>query len=189
MAAAVLLVGAASAQDFAPAYEAGGDLRPPAGYETWVFVGSNLGLDYKDDLPAITAREAARGDVQMFHNVFIDPAAYAAFAKTGDFPDPTILIMEVYLAEAKDPGGVLEQGLFNGGRVAVEAAVKDSKRPTRPGSKEVWAYYDFPLDGSGLPTPAPAKADAACFACHEAHASHDNVWTQFYPVLRRRLVQ
>jgi hypothetical protein len=121
--------------------------HPTQGYETWVFVGSNLGLAYKSEVSAMTARESERAEQQAFHNVFMDSASFAKFIETGTFPDPTILMMELYLAENKDPGGVLSQGVFNGRRILVEAAVKDSKRPTHKGSESIWAYYAFPLDG------------------------------------------
>ena len=67
--------------DYTPKYDDAGDLLRPKGFETWVFVGSNVGLGYGDDLPAMTAREAKRsqGDSQSgweFHNVHLDPVAY-----------------------------------------------------------------------------------------------------------------
>src|SRR5262245_9030896 len=31
-------------------YDEKGELKRPTGYETWVFVGSNLGLEYSDDV-------------------------------------------------------------------------------------------------------------------------------------------
>ncbi|UVK35732.1 cytochrome P460 family protein (plasmid) [Mesorhizobium sp. AR10] len=179
------MAGSATAQT-APTYDASGNLVLPPSYENWVFVGSNLGLAYKSGAAAMTALEATRADSQVFHNIYIDPTAYAAFVKTGVFPDPTILIMENYAAEDKDSGGVLNGGTYNGNRVRVEAAVKDSHRPTRPDSKEVWAYYSFSVNAAGQPAPATsAFPDAACYSCHKLHAGHDNVWVQFYPQLRR----
>lgn len=85
----------AVAQEALPAYDSAGNLKLPSGYQTWVFVGSNLGLAYKDEIPEATQRESARALTQTFHNIYIDPAAYAAFAKTGEFPDPTVLVMEI----------------------------------------------------------------------------------------------
>jgi len=43
----------------APQYTPTGELKTPTGFETWVFVGSNLGLGYKDELKLTTARETA----------------------------------------------------------------------------------------------------------------------------------
>jgi hypothetical protein len=187
--AATLLVAAAGASGIAqtvtPTYDADNKLRLPEGYEKWVFVGSNLGLAYKRRAPAMTALEAERANPQLFHNIYIDPAAYAAFLDTGRFPDPTVLVMENYTAEAKDTGGVITAGFFNGRRVMLEAAVKDSRRPTRPDSHEIWAYYTFGVAPSGRPdATAKAAADSECFACHKVHAGPDNVWVQFYPPLR-----
>lgn len=180
--------GLAMAQNDSPTYDPAGNLLLPKGYESWTFVGSNLGLAYKSGITAMTALEAQRAENQVFHNIYIDPAAYAAFTKTSKFPDPTILVMELYAAEAKDAGGVLNEGVYNGNLVGVEAAVKDSHRPTRPDSKENWAYYSFPLKVPGPPEPAaPAIADAKCYACHRLHAGHDNVWVQFYPKLKQWL--
>ena len=178
--------GIASAQ-VKPVY-ADGKLTLPENYETWVFVGSNLGLVYKPEAHGMTTREASRADPKIFNNVYLEPGAYRTFLETGTFPDPTILIMELYLAEERDPGGVLKEGVFKGRRLAVEAAVKDSKRPTHEGSTRLWAYYAFPADADGEPIRhTRAETDSDCHDCHKRHASHDNVWTQFYPVLRRRL--
>jgi hypothetical protein len=43
------------------------------------------------------------------------------------------------------------------------------------------AYYVFEA-----PTQMTAKAfaDSACYDCHREHANVDNVWVQFYPILR-----
>lgn len=46
---------------------------------------------------------------------------------------------------------------------------------------EGWAYYSF---GDGSRASATAFARAACFECHRQHAARDNVFVQFYPVLR-----
>src|ERR1700731_1389466 len=54
----------------APQYTSAGELRTPAGFETWVFVGSNLGLGYKDELAVTTRQETAHADHQGFHNIY-----------------------------------------------------------------------------------------------------------------------
>lgn len=169
----------------APAYTEDGDLKLPVGYETWVFVGSNLGMGYKQGLPAMTTQEAVRAERGEFHNIYIDPEAFAEFAGTGAFPDPTVLVMEHYRADDKEPKGIVDKGVFNGARTGVEVAVKNLNRPD--GSKTPWAYYVF-TDPNNPATPKPtatAFADGACYACHLEHADIDNVWVQFYPVLRR----
>jgi hypothetical protein len=167
-----------------PKYTADGQLLAPVGYERWVFVGSNLGLAYRRDLPARAGAEPPRADQPQFHNVYINPEAYAHFIATGEFPDPTILAMDRFAAADKEPKGIVSNGVFNGDRRGLEVAVKNLSRPD--GKTTAWAYYDFTdrSDPSKNRASAPAFADEACESCHRQHASKDNVWVQFYPVLR-----
>jgi hypothetical protein len=169
----------------APQYAPNGQLLAPVGFETWVFVGSNLGLAYKPDAQAMTAAEAARGAQPEFHNVYINPDAYARFVASGEFPDLTVLVMEKFASVERDTKGVLATGSFNGDRVGLEVAVKNARRPD--GQATPWAYYDLtdPTDPSKVRASAPAFPDQACQNCHKAHASKDNVWVQFYPTLRK----
>ena len=161
-----------------PQYAPNGQLLAPVGYETWVFAGSNLGLAYKPDTPAMTPAEGARAGTPEFHNVYINPEAYARFRTAREFPDGTVLVMEKFAAAERDTKGVLAKGSFNGDRLGMEVAVKNSRRPD--GRPTPWAYYDFP--GTA---PATAFPDTVCETCHKQHASMDNVWVQFYPTLRK----
>lgn len=150
----------------APAYDAKGALRRPEGYQEWTFVGASLGLSY--------AEGAAEDGPGEFHHVYLRPSSYAEFRRTGKFPEGTVLVLELH--EAAQKVAPSRHGLFEGRRVAVEAAVKDSAR-----FKEGWAYYSF---GDGSQTTASAFPRGACFECHRQHAARDNVFVQFYPVLR-----
>jgi hypothetical protein len=135
------------------------------------------------------ARENTHADAQVFHNIYINPEAYAHFKEKHEFPELTMLVMEVFAAADKEPKGVLTAGVYNGERIGLQVAVKNSNRPG-PHDK-AWAYY-IPQDVSDpnhtLSPSSPAFPDAACESCHQAHASMDNVWVQFYPTLRK-LVQ
>ena len=166
-------------QPTAPKYNADHQLLLPKGFETWVFVGSNLGLTYNTELKEMTAAEVELADTPKFNNIYIDPEAYAHFLRTGKFPEPTILVMEVFAKAEKKPKDVLKDGSYNGQRVGLRVAVKNSARPD--GVKTPWAYYDFT---EKVVERAPAKPDNACETCHRQHASKDNVWVQFYPHLR-----
>jgi hypothetical protein len=167
-----------------PQYDDKSDLKRPTDFKTWVFVGSNIGLQYRKETAEKTKREqdAAkppfRGD---FHNIYIRPEAYQEYRKTGKFPNMTVLVMDVYEAKERDDKNIVLNGLFPGKQRAIEVAVKNNKRPD--GSKTDWAYYVF--ESTTMPT-AKAMRDSACYDCHLKHASVDNVWVQFYPVLRDR---
>jgi hypothetical protein len=184
-----LTAGALAPGGTSPTYTKEGELQVPAGYRTWVFVGADLSPEYKKaDAPAAT-REAAASESKTayakndrLHNIYINREAYDSFIKKGEFPDPTMLVMEVFRAERKDPKGVLKDGLVETERVGLEIAVKDSHRP---GGGVPWAYYSFNIRGNPKALrPAAAHADEDCYACHLQHASRDNVWVQFYPALR-----
>lgn len=165
-----------------PQYTAQGELKRPAGYETWVFVGSNLGLEYSDDVSK--ARPPAKDRDRKtktgnFHNVYINPEAYTHYVKTGKFPQNTVLILDIFKAEEREAGNIVSEGTFPAGQSDLAVAVKNSSRPD--GSKTDWAYYDFGLDRQA----ARAFPDKACYDCHIEHADDDNVWVQFYPTLRK----
>ena len=169
-----------------PRYTPSGDLLLPNGFETWVFVGSNLGLSYTPDAAAAASAPPPRAPRQQFHNVSINRAAYDYFLANGRFSDKTVLVMQVFEAADKEPKGVLASGVFNGRRVGLEVAVKNASRPD--GKTTPWAYYNFtdPSDRSKVLGSAAAFPDESCANCHQRHASIDNVWVQFYPALRDR---
>jgi hypothetical protein len=170
-----------------PRYTNDGLLEVPRDFRSWVFVGANLSPQYRSKAaqtkqPAgeLETKPGTKNDT--FHNIYINPESYAVFLRTGTFPDPTMLVMEVFRAEDKDSGGVLAGGQFEGKRISLDAAVKDRNRP---GGGVPWAYYSFDLDKeSKALRPAEAFPDASCYDCHLKHASKDNVWVQFYPALR-----
>ncbi len=167
-----------------PRYGSSGDLLLPNGFETWVFVGSNLGLSYTPDAAKAASAPPPRAPRQQFHNVSINKAAYDYFLANNRFPDGTVLVMQVFEAADKETKGVLASGKFNGRRVGLEVAVKNASRPD--GKATPWAYYNFtdPSDQSKVLASAAAFADETCANCHRLHASIDNVWVQFYPALR-----
>src|ERR1700719_3162729 len=58
-------------------YTKDGERALPKNYREWVFLSSGIGMTY-----ASTA-----GGSPNFENVFVNPAAYQAFLKTGTWPD------------------------------------------------------------------------------------------------------
>src|SRR5262252_5797480 len=51
-----------------PRYTPSGELVLPNGFETWIFVGSNLGLSYAPDAAAAAAAPPPRAPRQQFHS-------------------------------------------------------------------------------------------------------------------------
>ena len=153
-----------------PKYAEDGTLIRPEGYRSWVFVGSSLGLSYSEN----TRREGPGN----FHNVYIQPEAYRHYKETGKFPEKTMLAMENFAPKTKE--SINQKGYFPGAMIGFEVALKDHDR-----FEEGWAYFNFSTRGDPpLRERAKAFPQAVCFACHAQHAADDNVFVQFYPVLR-----
>ena len=139
----------------------------PAAYREWVFVGSSLGLGYTQGQGA-----------EMYHNVYIDPAAYREYARSGIFPEGTVMALEMVSADVKKEPGL--QGSYEKDFIALEVSVKDSSR-----FEEGWAYFDFTKGMGTLKSEAePIPQSAGCVSCHREKAATDHVFTQFYPVLK-----
>jgi hypothetical protein len=162
---------AQSPQADAPQYDASGKLIPPADYRDWVFLSSGIDMSY-------TATPAMAGG-HVFDNVFAPRAAYAAFKRTGVWPDKTVLMLENRSGATK--GSINHLGQFQTGEVmGLEAHVKDEAR-----FKGGWGFFGFgDPDSKGARAPAAMIPYAAsCYACHQAHAAADTTFVQFYPTL------
>jgi len=153
-----------------PHIDAKGVMTKPQGYRHWVFIGTPITPN------ELNPPEAPFPD---FHNVYIHPADFAHFERTGEFADGTVIIKELVAIGAKK--ATSGKGYFQGEFIGLEAAVKDSQRfADQPG---YWAYYSF---GHSYPLQEATKAQPkeACNTCHGANAGQDYVFTQYYPVLR-----
>jgi hypothetical protein len=79
-----------------PQYDSDGKLLRPVGFETWVFVGSNLGLTYKGE-------PKPKPDAEQYHNVFMKPQAYQEFVRDQKFTDRTVFVIDRLTAPTKNP--------------------------------------------------------------------------------------
>jgi len=151
-----------------PQYSADGQMLHPSGYREWIFVGSSLGMGYTEGAPKGPA---------TFHNIYLQPQAYRSYAATGKFPDKTMLVMEVLTPGTN--ASINKQGQFEDQFIGIEVAVKDESRWA-----EKWAYINF-IGRNRVPLAqsAPFKKEQ-CWNCHNEHGAADNVFVQFYPVLR-----
>jgi Cytochrome P460 len=169
---AVMAIGhARDAKIGAARFESKNTLLRPKAYREWIFVGSSLGLRYDEN------EQKQLSEKLEYKNVYIDPDAYRAYLKTGSFPEGTVLVLETAVAETKREPGI--QGSYQKEFTGLSAAVKDSQRFT-----DGWAYFGF-IDERGKPKDkARPFPTSACFDCHHEKAAVDNVFTQYYPVLR-----
>lgn len=174
-------------QAYTPQFDPEGNLIRPVGWRDWPYLGTPLTPN------ALNAPAAAFPE---FHSVYIEPAAWAHFKKTGDFRDGTIIVKEltrVQIDDTTDPanGSKAEtsgQGYFMGEYSGLEATVKNAARfGDQPGG---WAYFTFGhVPEAEYAARAAAQPSENCSACHSASAGRDNVFIQHYPVLRSALTR
>ena len=162
----LLFLTGASDTTLGPRYTADGKFIPPSDYREWVYLSSGLDMSYSE-APSTMGHS-------MFDNVFVDPAAWAAFKRTGHWPDKTVFILEVRGANSK--GSINQKGQYQTEeRMGLEAHVHDEAR-----FKGGWGFYA--LAGDAPATVLPQGAE--CYACHLAHGAVDTTFTQFYPTAK-----
>jgi hypothetical protein len=144
------------------AYTADGKLVFPKDYRTWVYLSTGVDMAYLEGPPPTQ---------HTFDSVFVNPAAYAAFLKTGTWPDKTVMVLEVRKGQSR--GSINKAGLFQTERFGAEVHVKDVAR-----FKSGWAF--FPA-GEGPTAALPQTSQ--CNVCHEKHGAVDTTFVQFYPTL------
>jgi hypothetical protein len=152
-----------------PSFTTSGQLVRPADYREWVYLTSGLGMTYG---PANDA-----SGPPAFDNVFVTPAAYQEFMRSGTWPDKTMFVLEARRSEEN-------VSINNGGRTQgpiafMEASVKDVKRFPKGG----WGYFSFDGPKGLVESAAPLPATASCYPCHAANTAVDNTFVQFYPTL------
>ncbi len=151
----LLCLGVGAAPEDRPAY--------PSDYREWVWLSSGLGMSYGP---------LAQGMSQQappFDNVFVKPAAYREFLKTGTWPDKTAFVLEIRASESK--GSINKNGNFQGALRAIEMEVKEDGK---------WFFYGFE---NGAKTGRLIPATASCYSCHSQKGAVDNTFVQFYPTL------
>lgn len=155
----------AAAPDNFPRYTQDGKLLMPAHYREWIFLSSGLGMTYA---------KGASDDNPMFTNVYVQPEAYHAFLQTGQWPDKTVLVLEIYTSATEgsiNKGGHYQVAPMGG----IEAHVKDSSRPGHP-----WKFYGF--DEKSETAEAHPEGNA-CTQCHVKSGAVEDTFVQFYPTL------
>lgn len=167
--------------DYPPVWEEGGKnkLKQPVDFREWVFLGAPL---------TPNALNNGKANFPEFHNVYVQPAAFAAYRATGKWPEGTMMAKELQLVD--DPKGEFEdgsrfepsgRGYFPGPVNGLDVSVKDSKRFAE--SKN-WGYFNFNHAAPPYLASTEAKPIGECAGCHIANADEDMVYVKMYkPIL------
>ena len=162
---AVVLFAVSATGDPGSVYEPDGRMKFPKDYREWIFLSSGLDMSYRE-MPGM-------GDHSMFDNVFVEPAAYRVFLRTGTWPEETRFALETRGAKGK--GSINQRGKFQSGEpMGVEVHVKDAKRFAGG-----WAFFGF----QGTESAPQIPTGAECYACHQKNGAVDTTFVQFYPTL------
>lgn len=148
-----------------PQFTADGKLMRPEGYRRWVYVSSGLGMSYT---------QRADDSMQMFTNVFVNPASYDYYLAHGTWPDKTIFVLELYGSTSQ--GSINKHGNYQKDFMGLDVEVKDEKR-----FPDKWAYFGFSSGEKASGPNTPSKND--CWQCHDQNAAVEHSFVQFYPEL------
>lgn len=149
-----------------------GELVRPIDYREWIFIGTPL-----------TPNDMNKGKAAFpeFHNVYIDPLSWRYWKQNGLFPDETIIVKELVSVGTKRASS--GNGYFQGEYIGLEASVK-SKRQF-PNAQGHWGFFRFTIEGENkLRKSSVVQPAENCLSCHQSNAATDQVFSQYYPVLR-----
>lgn len=165
--------------DWGPQWTADGKLKLPENYHEWVFLGSPL---------TPHALNGGEAPFPEYHNVYVQPQAFRAYKRTGEWPEGTIMFKELQLllnGDSKDGSSVevSGRGYFPGALNGVDISVKDSKRFK---DTEGWGFFTFGHTAPPYPKVAELQPVDTCAGCHIANATN-MVFSKFYdPILKSR---
>src|SRR5665213_722242 len=163
---------AASKTSSAAPADAHGNLHVPSEYRTsYQFLGTW----------AIAAAKGAGS--QQIHDVYASPGTIAAYRKTGQFSDGTVLIKEVFATKTAPmtTGTVSHADTLKGWFVMV----RDGKN-THPGNPlwgDGWGWSWFNANDPTATTSTNYKTD--CQSCHIPARSTEWIYTSGYPSLQK----
>ncbi len=148
-----------------------GNLLKPADLQSWVFVGTSLGLGYN-------AEQFKPTPPGLFQVVQMEPTAFRYFMENGHFAPGSMMLLSFYGTEARvsDSG----TGYVQSGLKAQEIHLIDPARRADGGH----VFYGFQPDGNEGKPMAPGNV---CVRCHLEHGAFEGAFIQFYPVMSGRI--
>lgn len=151
----------------------------PENFREWVFIGAPL---------TPNGLNGGQAGFPEFHHVYIEPAAFAEYKRTGVFPEGTTIVKELVLTQKGHyPDGSRDEasgrGYFAGELNGIDMMVKDTKRFAETNG---WGFFNFGHHAPPYAEKAAAAPNDECAFCHTANATKDMVFTTFYPILRQK---
>ncbi len=147
---------------------ADGNLRKPADLDSWVFLGTSLGMGYNPG-----SFNAARPG--QFQVVLMEPNAYRHFVKHRTYAPGSMFLLSFYDSD-KQQRSINQSGFTQADLTNFEIHLIDPAQ-----SKDGRTFYMFGADDSEGHAMPPGNG---CVSCHNKHGAFDGTFAQFYPTLR-----
>lgn len=166
-----------------PVFTNDGSLVLPSGFRSWVSIGGPITPNGLND---------GGSPLPEFHSVDIERENLRYYQKNGKFPEGTVLVKELSLAQVgKHPDGSLDsasgQGYFPNTLNGLDVMVKDSKRFAKTNN---WGFFTFGHHVESYETAAKENSISQRAYCHMASVAKTNmVWVQYYPFLKSKFDQ
>jgi cytochrome P460 len=149
-----------------------GKMQKPEGLESWVFLGTSLGMGYNPG--SFNADHPGQ-----FQVVLMEPNAYRHFVQTGSYAPGSMFLLNFFNSD-EQKRSINQNGYTQADLTNFEIHVIDPKGP------EGHSFYLFGAnDKEGNPTPP----GSACVRCHVDHGAFNGTFAQFYPTLRPMIPQ
>jgi hypothetical protein len=150
---------------------ADGKLQKPADLDSWVFLGTSLGMGYNPG----SFNAAHPGQFQV---VLMEPNAYRHFVKNRSYAPGSMFLLSFYDSD-KQQRSINQNGFTQADLTNYEIHVIDPAKGDKADKGHVFYVFDA-KDTQGSPLPA----GNACVRCHVEHGAFDGTFAQFYPTLR-----
>ena len=176
-----VIVSSQSSAQRGPMFTEDGDLVLPSGFRQWVSLGGPITPNALND---------GKAQFPEFHDVYVDEENLRHYQRYGEFPEGTILVKELVLAQPGEyPDGSVDsasgRGYFPSALHGLDVMVKDSKRF---GNTNNWGFFTFGHQAPPYKPFAKVMPASQCAYCHIAGvATTDMVWVQFLPVLTAKI--
>jgi hypothetical protein len=145
-----------------------GKLQKPADLDSWVFLGTSLGMGYNPG--SFNADRPGQ-----FQVVLMEPNAYRHFVKNGSYAPGSMFLLSFYNSD-QQKRSINQNGFTQADLTNYEIHLID---PTRGEDGRAFFVFD-PKDTEGDPLPAGNN----CVRCHVKHGAFQGTFAQFYPALR-----
>jgi hypothetical protein len=148
-----------------------GKLQKPADLDSWVFLGTSLGMGYNPG--SFNADHPGQ-----FQVVLMEPNAYRHFVEHGSYAPGSMFLLSFYNSD-QQKRSINQNGFTQADLTNYEIHLIDPSR-----GADGRAFFVFGAnDTEGNPLPAGNN----CVSCHVKHGAFEGTFAQFYPTLRPRI--